>query len=91
MLQQHDVRLVIAIGSETELGRVKFHPYWSDPSVTTKLQRQLDGCNVIERTCSVTVGGRLHDFVHLHAYDWPDHGVPQVPACTSSVVFLWCC
>jgi hypothetical protein len=77
MLQQHAVRLVVALGPADEMGRVKFHPYWSHDSVTVKSQRQWDDCAVTERICSAIVGGEQHEFVHLHAYDWPDHGVPQ--------------
>jgi protein tyrosine phosphatase len=78
MLREQNVNLVIALGPAAEMGRVKFHEYWNHESVTIKSQRQLVGCAVIERACSVVVNGLQHDFVHLHAYDWPDHGVPQV-------------
>jgi protein tyrosine phosphatase len=78
MLQQHAVRMVVALGPETEMGRAKFHPYWSHESVTINSQRQWEDCAVTERMCSVVAGGQQHDFVHLHAWDWPDHGVPHV-------------
>ena len=78
MLQQQKSHLVVALGPDQEMGRVKFHPYWSDTGVTISSQRQWEGCAVMERSCSVVVDGHQHDFVHLHAYDWPDHGVPQV-------------
>jgi protein tyrosine phosphatase len=81
MLQQQGVHLVVALGPAQEMGRVKFHPYWSHESVSVRTERQWDGCAVIERTCQVVVDGHTHDFVQLHAYDWPDHGVPQVCSC----------
>ena len=81
MLQQQSVNLVIALGPAEEIGRQKFHPYWSHDSVTITCQRHWEGCAVTERTCSVFVDGLQHDFVHLHAYDWPDHGVPHVRCC----------
>jgi protein tyrosine phosphatase len=81
MLQQHAVHLVVALGPEIEMGRAKFYPYWSHEGVTITSQRQWEGCAITERTCSVVAGGQQHEFVHLHAYDWPDHGVPQVRLC----------
>lgn len=54
--------------------------------MSVKAERQWDGCAVTERTCQVVVDGHSHDFVHLHAYDWPDHGVPQDPSSIINVV-----
>ena len=88
MLREHNVNLVIALGPAAEMGRVKFHEYWSHESVTIKSQRQLIGCAIIERICSVVVNGLEHDFVHLHAYDWPDHGVPQVVLSSNQKLLL---